>query len=40
MGTLTRHMYSLQGLLNCEIGGLDCLAITTEYKTCVHWIHM
>jgi len=24
---------SLHGLLNCEIGGLDCRAITTEYRT-------
>ena len=23
---------SLHGLLNCEIGGLDCHVITTEYK--------
>jgi len=23
---------SLHGLLNCEIGGLDCRVITTEYK--------
>jgi len=31
---------SLHGLLNCEIGGLDCRVITTEYRTCVHCIHM
>ena len=31
---------SLHGLLNCEIGGLDCRVITTEYKTRVHGIHM
>ena len=31
---------SLHGLLNCEIGGLDCRVITTEYKTRVHCIHM
>ena len=27
---------SLHGLLNFEIGGLYCHAITTEYKTRVH----
>ena len=26
-------MHSLHGLLNCEIGGLDCHDITTEYRT-------
>jgi len=31
---------SLHGLLNCEIGGLDRHVITTEYRTCVHCIHM
>ena len=31
---------SLHGLLNCEIGGLDCRGITTEYRTGVHCIHM
>jgi len=33
---------SLQGLLNCEIGGLDCHVITTEYRTrvLVYCIHM
>jgi len=31
---------SLHRLLNCEIGGLDCSVITTEYRTCVHCIHM
>jgi len=31
---------SLHGLLNYEIGGLDCCVITTEYSTCVHRIHM
>ena len=31
---------SLHGLLNCEIGGLDCHVITTEYRTCVYCIHM
>mgnify|MGYP006890260882 CR=1 FL=1 len=30
---------SLHGLLNCEIGGLDCSVITTEYRTLVHCIH-
>ena len=33
-------VHSLHGLLNCEIGGLDCHVITTEYKTRVHCIHM
>jgi len=31
---------SLHGLLNSEIGGLDCRVITTEYRTRVHCIHM
>jgi len=31
---------SLHGLLNCEIGRLYCHAITTEYRTHVHCIHM
>ena len=31
---------SLHGLLYCGIGGLDSHAITTEYKTRVHYIHM
>jgi len=26
-------MNSLHGQLNCEIGGLDCHVITTEYRT-------
>ena len=26
--------------MNCEIGGLDCHVITTEYITCVRCIHM
>jgi len=30
----------LHGLLNCEIGGLDCPVITTEYRARVHCIHM
>jgi len=30
----------LRRLLNCEIGGLDCRVITTEYRTRVHFIHM
>ena len=29
----------LQGLLNCEIGGLDCLVITTVYTSCLLNIH-
>ena len=33
-------MNSLHGLLNCEIGGLECHVITTEYRTRVHCIHM
>jgi len=31
---------SLHGLLNCEIGGLVCHVIITEYITHVHCIHM
>ena len=31
---------SFHGLLNCEIGGLECHVITTEYRTHVHYIHM
>jgi len=30
----------LHGLLNCEIGGLNCRGTTTEYRTRVHYIHM
>jgi len=30
----------LHGLLNCEIGVLDYHFITTEYRICVHCIHM
>jgi len=26
--------------LNCEIGGIDCRVITTEYRTRVHCIHV
>ena len=33
-------MNALHGLLNCEIGGLYCRVITTEYRTRVHCIHM
>jgi len=33
-------MNSLHGLLNCEIGGLDCRIITKEYRARVHCIHM
>jgi len=33
-------VHSLHGLLNCEIGGLDCYVITTEYRTRVDCIHM
>jgi len=32
-------VYSLHRLLNCEIGGLDCPVITTEYKTRVMLVH-
>ena len=31
---------SIHRLLNCKIGGKDCRVITTEYISCVHWIHM
>ena len=31
---------SLHRLLNFEIGRLDCLVITTEYRTRVEWLHM
>ena len=31
---------SLHLLMNCEIGGLDCCVITTEYRTRVHCIHI
>jgi len=31
---------SLHGLLNCEIGGLDCRVITTGYRIRVQCIHM
>ena len=31
---------SLHRLLTCKIDGLDCPVITTEYRTCVHCIHM
>ena len=37
---LTRHVNSLHGRLNCEIGGLDYQVITTEYKSRVHCIHL
>jgi len=33
-------MNSLHGLLNCEIGELDCHVMTTEYRTRVHYKHM
>ena len=32
-------MNSVNGMLNCEIGGLDRRVITTEYRTRVHCIH-
>jgi len=31
---------SFHGLLNCEIGGLYCHVMTTEYRTRVHCIYM
>ena len=31
---------SLHGLLNFEIGGIDCRVITTEYRTRARCIHM
>jgi len=31
---------TLHGLLNCEVGGIDCRVITREYRTRVHCIHM
>jgi len=31
---------SLHRLLNCEIGGLDCHVITTEYRSRIHYIYM
>ena len=31
---------SLHGLLNYEIGGLDCCVITTEYITCPLYTHV
>jgi len=33
-------MNSFHGLLNCEIGGLECHVIVTEYKTRVDCIHI
>jgi len=33
-------MHSLHGLLNREIGGLDCHVITTDYYTHFHCIHI
>jgi len=33
-------MHYTDRLLNCEIGGLDCRVITTEYITRVHCIHI
>ena len=31
---------TLVNLLNCEIGGLDCHVITTEYRTRVDCVHI
>jgi len=40
-GNIDQSIVSLlHGLLNCEIGGLDCHVSTTEYRTLVHCIHM
>ena len=36
----TKNRPDTNGQLNCEIGGLDCHVITTEYRTRVHCIHM
>jgi len=36
--TLTRNSWIYY--TDCEIGGLDCHVITTEYRTRVHCIHM
>ena len=33
-------MNSLHGLLNCEIGGLDCHVYVQRYRTRVHCIYM
>jgi len=33
-------MNSLHRLFNCEIGGLDCRTIITEYRTRDHCTHM
>jgi len=38
MGDIDQN--SLHGLLNFDIGGLDCHVITTVYIACVHWIHI
>jgi len=35
-----KRVNSLHGLLNCEIGGFECRAITTKYRTRVHCKHM
>ena len=34
------HVNLLHGLLKFVIGGLDCRVITTEYISCVNWIHL
>ena len=39
--TLTRHSWIHNTrLLSCEIGGLDCHVITTEYRTRVRCTHV
>ena len=35
-----KRVNSLHRVLNCEIGGLDCRGITTEYRTRAHCIHI
>ena len=37
---LVNSLHGLWNMWNCEIGGLDCRVITTEYRTRVHCIHM
>jgi len=33
-------VHSLHGLSNCEISGLECHVITTEYRKLVYGIHI
>jgi len=39
-GVVIHRFDCIYRLLNCEIGGLDCRVITTEYRSRVHGIHM